>query len=88
MLHMQNVQQIISYIMVVFWILFAKNLITPFEDTFGQGVFWTGVIMLVLHIIELVLVYAKLNAVGRGELKDVLSVLVFGILFWKPLLSK
>jgi uncharacterized protein YhhL (DUF1145 family) len=46
------------------------------------------VIMLVLHIIELVLVYAKLNAVGRGELKDVLSVLVFGILFWKPLLSK
>jgi uncharacterized protein YhhL (DUF1145 family) len=87
-LHMQNVQQIISYIMVVFWILFAISLITPFEDTFGQGVFWTGVIMLVLHIIELVLVYAKLNAVGRGELKDVLSVLVFGILFWKPLLSK
>ncbi|MDG1475092.1 MAG: DUF1145 domain-containing protein [Porticoccaceae bacterium] len=74
--------------MIVFWLLFAINLLAPFDGTFGQGVFWTGVVMFVLHIVEVVFVYAKLNAIGRGELKDVLSVLAFGILFWKPLLSK
>jgi len=42
---------------------------------------------LVLHIIELAVVYSKLKAVGRTSSTDIVAVLAFGILYWKPLIK-
>jgi len=35
-----------------------------------------------------VVVYSKLKAINHGTAKDVINVLAFGVLYWKPLLSK
>ena len=43
--------------------------------------------MLVVHVVELVLVYSKLKAAGHASLKDVVAVLAFGILYWKPIIK-
>jgi len=45
-------------------------------------------VMLALHVFELVVVYSKLKAINHGTAKDVINVLAFGVLYWKPLLSK
>jgi uncharacterized protein YhhL (DUF1145 family) len=54
----------------------------------GTGVLWAGMVFLVLHVIELALVYSKLKAVERNRTADIVAVLAFGILYWKPLLKK
>ena len=85
---MLNIKQIATYTMIVIWIAFAVNLLSPVGGNLGLGIHWIGVVMLVLHVLELVVVYSKLKAINHGTAKDVINVLVFGVLYWKPLLSK
>ena len=53
----------------------------------GASIFRAGIVILALHVIELVFVYGKLKSIGRSSMKDMLSVLAFGLLFWWPLLK-
>ena len=85
---MQNIKQVATYLMIVIWVAFLVNLISPIGGNFGLGIYWLGLVMLVLHVLELVVVYSKLKAINHGTAKDVISVLAFGVLYWKPLLSK
>tara|TARA_B110000977_G_scaffold157395_1_gene200444 strand:- start:201 stop:473 length:273 start_codon:yes stop_codon:yes gene_type:complete len=85
---MLSIQQVATYFMIVFWVAFAANLFSPVGGNLGLGIYWLGVVMLVLHMLELVAVYSKLKAINHGTAKDVISVLAFGVLYWKPLLSK
>ncbi|MDC0172143.1 DUF1145 domain-containing protein [Gammaproteobacteria bacterium] len=85
---MLNIKQIATYIMIVIWMAFAVNLLSPIGGNLGLGIYWVGLVMLVLHVLELAVVYAKLKAINHGTAKDVISVLAFGVLYWKPLLSK
>ena len=84
---MQKFAQINMYILAGFWLAFAINFVMPFGGTLGTGVLWAGMIFLVLHVIELAVVYSKLTAVGRNGTADIVAVLAFGILYWKPLLK-
>jgi uncharacterized protein YhhL (DUF1145 family) len=85
---MLSAQQIATYSMIIFWVAFAANLFSPIGGNLGLGIYWLGVVMLILHMLELVVVYSKLKAINHGTAKDVINVLVFGVLYWKPLLSK
>ena len=85
---MPNVKQIITYSVILFWAAFAFNELSSFGGNVGLALHWSGLVMLVAHVIELAIVYKKLQAINHGSAKDIISVLAFGILFWKPLLSK
>ena len=85
---MQNIKQVATYLMIVIWLAFLVNLISPIGGNFGLGIYWLGLVMLVLHVLELLVVYSKLKAINHGTAKDVINVLAFGVLYWKPLLSK
>ncbi|KRO92311.1 MAG: DUF1145 domain-containing protein [Proteobacteria bacterium] len=85
---MQKFAQINMYILAGFWLAFVVNLVMPFGGSLGTGVLWAGMVFLVLHVIELALVYSKLKAVDRNGTSDIVAVLAFGILYWKPLLKK
>ena len=79
--------RLLNYLFMGFWVLFVFHLVSPIEGFFGDGVFWFGIIMLILHTVELAMVYGKLKSIGRSGVKDVLSVLALGLLFWRPLLK-
>jgi len=85
---MQKFAQINMYILAGFWLAFIVNLVMPLDGSLGTGVLWAGMVFLVLHVIELVVVYSKLKAAGRARSADIVAVLAFGILYWKPLLKK
>ena len=85
---MQNIKQVATYSMMIIWVAFLVNLISPIGGNLGLGIYWLGVVMLALHVFELVVVYSKLKAINHGTTKDVINVLAFGVLYWKPLLSK
>jgi uncharacterized protein YhhL (DUF1145 family) len=85
---MQKFAQINMYILAGFWLAFVINLVMPFGGSLGTGVLWAGMVFLVLHVIELALIYSKLKAVDRNRTADIVAVLAFGILYWKPLLKK
>lgn len=85
---MQNIKQVATYSMMIIWVAFLVNLISPIGGNLGVGIYWLGVVMLALHVFELVVVYSKLKAINHGTTKDVINVLAFGVLYWKPLLSK
>ena len=85
---MQKFAQINMYILAGFWLAFVVNLVMPFGGSLGTGVLWAGMVFLVLHVIELALVYSKLKAVDRNGTSDIVAVLAFCILYWKPLLKK
>ena len=84
---MLKLNQSISYALIAFWIAFLFNLIQPFAGNWSVGIHWLGVIMLAVHVVELVLVYSKLKAAGHSSLKDIVAVLAFGILYWKPIIK-
>ena len=85
---MPNAKQIVTYSIILFWIAFAFNELSSFGGNVGLVLHWAVLVMLVAHVIELAIVYKKLQAINHGSAKDIISVLAFGILFWKPLLSK
>ncbi len=85
---MRNIKQVATYSMMVIWVAFLVNLISPIGGNLGLGIYWLGVVMLALHVFELVVVYSKLKAINHGTAKDVIKVLALGVLYWKPLLSK
>jgi len=85
---MQKFSQINMYILVGFWLSFVINFVMPFGGSLETGVLWAGIVFLVLHVIELAVIYSKLKDLGRTGIADIIAVLAFGILYWKPLLKK
>jgi uncharacterized protein YhhL (DUF1145 family) len=81
---MQKFAQINMYILAGFWLAFVINFAMPFGGSLGTGVLWAGIVFLV---IELAVVYSKLKAVGHTSSTDIVAVLAFGILYWKPLIK-
>ena len=79
--------RLLNYLFVCFWTFFLLNLVSPIFGVAGASIFHIGMVILALHVIELVFVYGKLKSIGRSSMKDMLSVLAFGLLYWRPLLK-
>lgn len=80
--------RIMYTLLTTFWLVFLINLLIPLDSTVGFWIDWLGTALLVIHLLELALVGSKLKAIGRSALPDVAMVLLFGVLYWKPLLPK
>ena len=77
----------LKYLFLGFWIFFILNLVSPMFGISSTSIFRLGIFILILHVLELGFVYWKLKSIGRSSAMDILSVLAFGLLFWRPLLK-
>jgi uncharacterized protein YhhL (DUF1145 family) len=77
----------LKYLFLGFWVFFILNLVSPLFGIASTSIFRLGIFILILHVLELGFVYGKLKSIGRGSARDILSVLAFGLLFWRPLLK-
>ena len=67
---------------------FLVNIVMPFPGAWGVWVMRIGLILMVVHSLEYVVVYKRLNAIGRATAADFFWVLLLGFVHWKPLLKK
>lgn len=72
--------------LLCFWLLFIINTLMPFDGYWGLSIMAVGVLIMTLHLAELAVVYQRLVVVGRADRRDVVGVLLFGVLHWLPLL--
>ena len=77
----------LKYLFLGFWVFFILNLVSSIFGISSTSIFRIGIFILILHVLELGFVYGKLKSIGRSSARDILSVLVFGLLFWRPLLK-
>jgi uncharacterized protein YhhL (DUF1145 family) len=49
---------------------------------------WVGLGIVAIHVLELLVMYKKLRAGGHLTAKNVIWILIAGILHWKPLLRE
>lgn len=72
--------------LLAFWLLFIVNTLMPLPGNWGVGVMAVGSVIMALHLAELAVVYQRLALIGRAGRRDVIGVLLFGVLHWRPLL--
>jgi uncharacterized protein YhhL (DUF1145 family) len=72
--------------LLAFWLLFIVNTLMPLSGNWGGGVMAVGSVIMALHLAELAVVYQRLALIGRAGRRDVIGVLLFGVLHWRPLL--
>ena len=77
----------LKYLFLGFWVFFILNLVSSIFGISSTSIFRIGIFILILNVLELGFVYGKLKSIGRSSARDILSVLVFGLLFWRPLLK-
>ena len=70
--------------LLAFWLLFIVNTLMPLPGNWG--VMAVGSVIMALHLAELAVVYQRLALIGRAGRRDVIGVLLFGVLHWRPLL--
>jgi uncharacterized protein YhhL (DUF1145 family) len=66
--------------------LFTVNIFLPFPGATGQWIMWIGLVILGVHLLELAVVYKRLQVAGHLTAHNVMWILVAGILHWRPLL--
>lgn len=77
-----------KFMFLMLYAIFIVNLVLPFPGAAGQWIMWIGLAVLLAHVLELVVVYKKLQAGGHLSAHNILWILVAGILHWKPLLRE
>ena len=79
-----------KYLLLGFWLVFVLNLLAPgslsISASVSQWVNWIGLAMLVVHVLEFVAMRNKLASRGHAGAVNFVQVMLFGILYWKPLL--
>jgi uncharacterized protein YhhL (DUF1145 family) len=76
------------YALMAFWLVFLANLLMPIGEEASQWILRIGVALLVIHVLELAVVFKGLKKIDRTSPVDIIWVLLVGLFHWKPLLSK
>ena len=84
---MPHIAKAIEYSFILIWVLFSLNLTATLFGSVNLLVYWIGITLIAVHFLELLLVFGKLKSKGHGAKKIILSVLAFGVLYWRPLLK-
>ena len=71
--------------MVIFWVLFVSQFFFPFA---GHYILIIGYLLLAIHLLEYALVGRQLARLGQPLFTSIVNTLLFGILYWRPLLKK
>ena len=73
---------------LLFWIAYLLNY---FGSWFGsaQGIiFWSGKLLLLAHLIEYLIKRKQLTELGQKPLESFAQTMLFGFLYWQPLLRR
>jgi uncharacterized protein YhhL (DUF1145 family) len=73
-------------LLVGFWLVFMVNVFMPFAGTATQWIMWVGAAMLAVHLIEFVVMRKPLQSRGHTGMVNFVWIMLFGILYWKPML--
>mgnify|MGYP000170239161 CR=1 FL=1 len=77
------------YALVIFWLIFLANFLIPIGGELSElWIMRIGIALLVIHALELVVVFKGLKKIDRTSPVDIIWVLLIGLFHWKPLLSK
>lgn len=71
-----------------FWLLPVGGLLKLFGEPWDGYFVIAGMVILLVHMLELALNYGKLKAKGRAEPMDVIMVLLVGLFHWVPILRE
>ena len=74
--------------LMIFWLVFVVNLVMPLGELAGIWITRIGIALLVIHALELAVVFRGLKKIDRTAPMDVVWVLLVGLFHWKPLLKK
>lgn len=85
---MKNFIKFNVYALMAFWLVFLANLLMPIGETASEWIMRIGVALLVIHALELAVVFKGLKKIDRTSPVDIIWVLLVGLFHWKPLLSK
>lgn len=78
---------VLKLITLIFWGVFAYNTFQPIADPTGSIIAWVGIILAVVHLLEYVLKKNALEDIGAGGLHGLCQTLIYGFLYWLPLLK-
>ena len=85
---MKNFIKFNVYALMAFWLVFLANLLMPIGENASEWIMRIGVALLVIHALELAVVFKGLKKIDRTSPVDIIWVLLVGLFHWKPLLSK
>jgi uncharacterized protein YhhL (DUF1145 family) len=85
---MSNLIMINKALFLALFLVFLANILMPFDGPAGEWIMWVGLAVLAVHILELVVMYKKLQAGGHLTIRNVIWILIAGILHWRPLLRE
>ena len=77
----------LKVITAVFWVAFAYNFFFPLPEPSSSVVSWAGIILAFTHVLEFAFKKAALDAIGAGGAHGFSQTLLFGFLYWMPLLK-
>ncbi|MDG1495885.1 MAG: DUF1145 domain-containing protein [Porticoccaceae bacterium] len=75
-------------ILLGFWLAFIVNVFLPLAGAVGQWIMWIGAAMFAVHLIEFVVMRKELQRRGHSGSMDFVWIMLWGILYWKPLLRE
>ncbi len=84
---MQTIHCIIKQVLVIVFIVAAACLVKPDLFTFAEDIILVAQVLLAVHLVEYILVAKKLSAKSVPFVKAFSHTLLFGVLFWQPILA-
>jgi len=81
-----------KYLLAGFWLVFVTLLLAPYllpiSAESSQWVNWIGILLLVVHLLEFFIKRNTLKVRGHSGVMNFVLVMLFGIIYWKPLLEE
>jgi uncharacterized protein YhhL (DUF1145 family) len=74
--------------MLVYWAAFIVSFIKAFVEPYQAIIFWSGLILLVVHLAEWIMHRKKLESLNAGGANGFVQTVLFGIVYWLPIFRK
>ncbi len=84
---MHKMNCVIKCVLVIVFIVAAACLVKPDLFTFAEDIVLIAQVLLALHLVEYIVIAKKLSAKSVPFVKAFSHTLLFGVLFWQPILA-
>jgi uncharacterized protein YhhL (DUF1145 family) len=64
---------------IIGWLVIFANAISPFGGQIEAILNWTGIGLLIAHILEVIIYLPIINKVGGNKLWHIIQVVIFGV---------
>ena len=77
----------VRLVFLILWIIFFLNFFKSFSSHWSSTISFAGLLLLILHLSEFVVVQSSPKFIRRAGIVDVIYVLLFGSNYWLPILE-